>query len=175
MCTTNLWFCFCRIKWDKSLDSSKFTVAYEDRFAGIVEKAFGEFDWDSDLASVGPEVLAIPQHRIQYFKYGNRVVWKKENRLDDFFGSTGGGKNILDVIKEEEQIPDLVEADSTETPINQNTMCVTKPESNLPTLTEAQPQEKTTISSPSAKSKKRKILCLTSRIRKSYLMGTAST
>ena len=93
-------FSFFRIKWDKSLDASKFTVAYEDRFIGIVEKDFRDFDWDSDLASVGPEVLAVPQHRVQYFKYENRVVWKKDTRLDDFFGSTGGGKTIIDVMKE---------------------------------------------------------------------------
>ena len=98
-----------RIKWDQSLDSSKFIVAFEDRFIGIIERAFEDFDWDSDLASVGPDVLAIPQHRVQYFKYGNRVVWKKENRLDDFFGSTGGGKTIIDVIKEEQQLSELVE------------------------------------------------------------------
>ena len=30
-------------------------------------------------------------------------MWNKETRQDDFFGSTGSGKSILEVMKEEEQ------------------------------------------------------------------------
>ena len=80
------------------MQPSNFIVGYDDRFKGIIEKSFVDFDWDSDLSSVGPDVLAIPQHRIQYFKYRDRIVWNKKNRLDDFFGSTGSKRTIVDVI-----------------------------------------------------------------------------
>ncbi|CAK8698489.1 unnamed protein product [Clavelina lepadiformis] len=87
-----------RIKWDRQLDSTQFIVGYEDRFVGIVEKDFGDFDWDSDIASVGPDILAIPQHRIQYFKYQDEIVWDKRNRHDEVFGSTGSKTTILEII-----------------------------------------------------------------------------
>lgn len=78
-------------------------MGYEDRFIGIIERQFDEFDWDNDIAAVGPDILAIPQHRIQYFKYNNKVVWEKDSRLDDFFGSTGSGNTIHNIIKESSQ------------------------------------------------------------------------
>ncbi|KAM9113546.1 leukocyte receptor cluster member 9 isoform 2-T4 [Pangshura tecta] len=89
-----------RILWDSQLPPSDFTVGHLDRFSGVREDAFTAFCWE-DLASVGLEVLAIPQHRIQYFKYRGRVVWDKASRLDDVFGSTGGGRTILEVMEEE--------------------------------------------------------------------------
>ncbi|XP_053871034.1 leukocyte receptor cluster member 9 isoform X1 [Malaclemys terrapin pileata] len=89
-----------RILWDRQLPPGEFTVGHLDRFSGVREDAFTAFCWE-DLASVGPEVLAIPQHRIQYFKYRGRVVWDKASRLDDVFGSTGGGRTILEVMEEE--------------------------------------------------------------------------
>ena len=52
----------------------------------IIEK----FTHWCDLGSVGSgeEVLAIPQHRIQYFKYKGIKVWDKPSRTDLIFGST---------------------------------------------------------------------------------------
>ena len=48
------------------------------------------------------EDLAIPQHRIEYFKYRGTKVWDKKSRLDLVFGSSGDnhGKTIDDVMKE---------------------------------------------------------------------------
>ena len=88
-----------RIQWDSALPSEHFTVAYIDRFIGIVEKNFGAFSWE-DIASVDYDELAIPKHRIQYFKYKKQVVWDKTKRIDNVFGSTGSQKTILDVIAE---------------------------------------------------------------------------
>ena len=107
---------FYRIIWDKSLDENYFTVAYEDRFTGTIEKHFSEFNWDIPIASAGPDIFCIPQHRIQYFKFKNRVVWDKECRLDDFFGSTGSGTAIHDVMVQEEKefvIPETNEVDES--------------------------------------------------------------
>ena len=42
-------------------------IGYLDRFLGTVEEAFSTFTW-GDLASLSWDTLAIPQHRIQYFK-----------------------------------------------------------------------------------------------------------
>ncbi|XP_043937520.1 leukocyte receptor cluster member 9 [Protopterus annectens] len=91
-----------RIQWDSSLLKNYFTVGYLDRFLGVIEKPFTEFSWE-DLASVEYGVLAVPKHRIQYFKYRDVIVWDKTNRIDDVFGSTGGGKTILDVIENYEK------------------------------------------------------------------------
>lgn len=86
-----------RIIWDDELQPKDFVVGYLDRFTGIMEKGFGEFSWE-DLASVDHFVdLAIPRHRIQYFKYLGEIVWDKRERIDKVFGSTGSKETILDV------------------------------------------------------------------------------
>ena len=87
-----------RILWDPDLPSEEFTVGYLDRFVGIIEKPFSAFSWE-DIASVGASVLAVPKHRIQYFKYRNEIVWDKRCQLDNFFGSRGG-KVIQEVLRE---------------------------------------------------------------------------
>ncbi|XP_053546724.1 leukocyte receptor cluster member 9 isoform X2 [Bombina bombina] len=87
-----------RIRWDAMLPKECFSVGYLDRFLGIIEKPFSAFSWD-DLASVSYDVLAIPKHRIQYFKFKDLVVWDKSTRTDNVFGSAGSGMTILDVIE----------------------------------------------------------------------------
>ena len=88
-----------RILWDEQLPNECFVIGYLDRFVGVTEKPFSVFSWE-DLASVDYDVLAIPKHRIQYFKYKSRVVWDKLSRRDDVFGSTGGTQKITDIIQE---------------------------------------------------------------------------
>ena len=57
-----------RIQWDENINKEHITVGYLDRFLGIKECKFGAFDWgDIVLADMG--ALAIPEHRINYFKY----------------------------------------------------------------------------------------------------------
>ena len=85
-----------RVRWDPALPTEKFTIGYLDRFVGIIEKPFNVFSWEN-LATVAPDVLAVPEHRIQYFKYLDEVVWDKMKQLDNVFGSRGG-KLIQDVI-----------------------------------------------------------------------------
>ena len=87
-----------RILWDPDLPSDDFTVGYLDRFVGIIEKPFSSFSWE-DLATVGINVLAVPKHRIQYFKFGDEIVWDKRSQVDDFFGSRGG-RVIQDIVAE---------------------------------------------------------------------------
>ncbi|XP_045166063.2 leukocyte receptor cluster member 9-like [Mercenaria mercenaria] len=86
-----------RILWDGALQQDQFLVGYLDRIDGLKEKYFNAFSWE-DIASVDYTVLAIPKHRIQYFKYKNEIVWDKRCRLDNVFGSTGSKKTIADVI-----------------------------------------------------------------------------
>lgn len=88
-----------RIIWDSQLPSEHFVLGYLDRFVGIVEKPFKSFNWE-DLSTVSHKVLAIPKHRIQYFKYKGVIVWDKEKQLDNVFGSRGTGKTIMDVMRE---------------------------------------------------------------------------
>ncbi|KAL4226766.1 hypothetical protein ACF0H5_014746 [Mactra antiquata] len=86
-----------RILWDSALQQDQFLVGYMDRIDGLKEKYFNAFSWE-DIASVDYTVLAIPKHRIQYFKYKNEIVWDKRCRLDNVFGSTGSKITISDVI-----------------------------------------------------------------------------
>ncbi len=94
-----------RIEWDDRLDKRYFRVGYLDRFLGLQEKSFTDFDFKVDLSTVSDRhstILAIPKHRIQYFKYANEIIWDKETRTDFMFGSTGNQQTIYDVIKRHE-------------------------------------------------------------------------
>lgn len=102
-----------RIQWDEELSPKDFVVGYLDRFIGIMEKSFTDFSWE-DLASVDHFVdLAIPRHRIQYFKYRGEIVWDKRERIDRVFGSTGSKETILDVKKRTGNNQDSDEGQST--------------------------------------------------------------
>ncbi|XP_068215768.1 uncharacterized protein [Palaemon carinicauda] len=94
-----------RIQWDCDLKKEHFVVGYLDRFVGVVEKPFTAFTWEH-LATVSIDQLAIPQHRIQYFKYRGTKVWDKNERLDNVFGSTGSNVTIQEVM---EQVDEEIE------------------------------------------------------------------
>lgn len=98
-----------RILWDPDLPSEEFTVGYLDRFVGIMEKPFSAFSWE-DISTVGASVLAVPKHRIQYFKYRDEIVWDKRCQMDNFFGSRGG-RVIQDIV---EKVQKDSATDSTE-------------------------------------------------------------
>jgi len=103
-----------RIQWDDDLPTEDFIVGYIDRFIGIVEKSFNSFSWE-DIASVDYSTLAIPKHRIQYFKYKDTVIWDKRSRLDKVFGSTGNPKEIYDIIRDYKQKSSRTVEDSKKT------------------------------------------------------------
>lgn len=105
-----------RILWDDKLDKDDFLVGYLDRFRGIVEKYFSAFSWE-DIASVDYDVLAIPKHRIQYFKYRSQKVWDKPTRMDNVFGSTGSGMTIYDVINNYQE-PSETKGDGNAEPVS---------------------------------------------------------
>ena len=54
-----------------------------------------------DLCDVesGRNPSAVPQHRIQYFKYKEVTAWDIEKRLDVIFGSSGDAKLIINIIE----------------------------------------------------------------------------
>ncbi|XP_012589004.1 PREDICTED: leukocyte receptor cluster member 9 [Condylura cristata] len=90
-----------RIRWDPRLDPADFSVGYIDRFLGVREEPFGAFCWDEPLAALGPGVLAVPQHRVRYFRHRGRLVWDRASRTDLVFGSgsaAGRGPTILDLL-----------------------------------------------------------------------------
>ena len=105
-----------RILWDESLPTEKFTVGYLDRFVGIVEKPFSSFSWE-DIASVDYSTLAIPKHRIQYFKYKDMIIWDKRSRVDKVFGSVGTCDKIHDVMRNYDQI--LTDDNADKGPVTQ--------------------------------------------------------
>ncbi|XP_041708478.2 leukocyte receptor cluster member 9-like isoform X2 [Coregonus clupeaformis] len=79
-----------RILWDPSVEAADFVVGYVDRFLGVLERPFSEFNWDADPCDCDySSELALPRHRIQYFTHRGRRVWDRNNRTDTVFGSTG--------------------------------------------------------------------------------------
>lgn len=94
-----------RIRWDPRLDPADFAVGYADRFLGVREEPFAAFCWDEPLAALGPGVLAVPEHRVRYFRFRGRVVWDRASRTDLVFGSgsaAGRGPTILDALGAED-------------------------------------------------------------------------
>ena len=115
-----------RIQWDEMMPPESFTIGYLDRFTGLVEDEFSKFSNWGNLVSLKSlkwhytfcstkighfhifqseadyEALAIPQHRIEYFKYRGTKVWDKKSRLDLVFGSAGDnkGKSIEEIMSE---------------------------------------------------------------------------
>ena len=89
--------CIQRIIYDPLLQASDFSVGYKDRF----QTAEKESAFDAPNQSIeGPErlfLLALPEHRISYIKFRKRLVWHKEQKLDDVFGSRGG-QRIQDIV-----------------------------------------------------------------------------
>nr|XP_039250956.1 uncharacterized protein LOC120328512 isoform X1 [Styela clava] len=93
-----------RLKWDEQLKNEEFIVGYEDRFRGILEVPVFDLNWQDDISATGPAVqLTIPEHRVQYFKWNSEVIWKKENRTDFVFGSTGSNIGIVDFMERSKQ------------------------------------------------------------------------
>ncbi|XP_076594328.1 leukocyte receptor cluster member 9 [Chaetodon auriga] len=79
-----------RILWDSSVDASEFVVGYVDRFLGVLERPFNDFNWDTNPCDCDYSAeLALPRHRIQYFIYRGHRVWDRHSRTDRVFGSTG--------------------------------------------------------------------------------------
>ncbi|KAI4248523.1 MAG: hypothetical protein L6R40_001085 [Gallowayella cf. fulva] len=76
-----------RIRHDPTLEVSDHVVGYEDRHVGIMWK--GVEEW---LSTIEEEDF-IPLHRIQYFKRksDDHVVWDREKRIDEIFGSGVSG------------------------------------------------------------------------------------
>ncbi|KAI1143143.1 hypothetical protein F5Y05DRAFT_143909 [Hypoxylon sp. FL0543] len=72
-----------RLRWDQAIDSSDYMVGYEDRFSGVMERSVDS--WKSETT----HEEFIPEHRIVYFKRKSdgAVVWDKEERRDEIFGS----------------------------------------------------------------------------------------
>ena len=66
-----------RIRFDAALDVARFTVGYEERFAGVRE---------APLAGVLGEG-EVPWHRIWFIKAGTLVVWDRRERIDLILGS----------------------------------------------------------------------------------------
>lgn len=87
-----------RLQWDTAFNKDDFIVGYIDRMKGLLEKNFTAFTWE-DLATVDMYALAIPQHRIQYFKYKSEKVWDKNERLDNVFGSTGSMITLTEAVQ----------------------------------------------------------------------------
>ncbi|XP_059196035.1 leukocyte receptor cluster member 9 [Centropristis striata] len=100
-----------RILWDSSVEGSEFVVGYVDRFLGVLERPFNDFNWDTDPCDCDySSELALPRHRIQYFTYRGHRVWDRHSRTDRVFGSTGqslappfGGEEEVKEVQEQQQ------------------------------------------------------------------------
>lgn len=124
-----------RIFWDQEINKEYITVGYLDRFLGIKEVLFNLFDW-GDIVEADINSLAIPRHRIHYFKYKNETIWDKKTRLDNVFGSTGSNITIHDVINRLKTV-DFNPVNSNENEIVQNRVGRPRPEKNNDNATNA--------------------------------------
>ncbi|GMI22323.1 hypothetical protein TeGR_g11962 [Tetraparma gracilis] len=81
-----------RVLHDPSMGSpDSIIVGYWDGIAGkVLEKPLSKFSCWGDIAMASLHALAIPQHRIRYFKHGpsETMLWHKADKLDLIFGST---------------------------------------------------------------------------------------
>ena len=66
-----------RIRFDSALDPRRFTIGYEERFAGVREAPLADFIGEGE----------IPWHRIWFIKAGPLIVWDRRERIDLVFGS----------------------------------------------------------------------------------------
>ncbi|XP_024123055.1 leukocyte receptor cluster member 9 [Oryzias melastigma] len=111
-----------RILWDPSVDASEFIVGYVDRFLGVLERPFCDFNWDANPCDCDYTTeLALPRHRIQYFIYRGQRVWDRHSRSDRVFGSTGqslappfGREEEVNAEESQEQPQDDLEAEQEE-------------------------------------------------------------
>ena len=93
-----------RLEWDPACCAAAVVVGYHDRILGeIVEKPLDAFSRWGAIELAGDDELAIPQHRVVYFKSGDAIVWDKRRiydgcRLDGVYGSTGHVKVDLSEI-----------------------------------------------------------------------------
>ncbi len=75
-----------RIFWDPSLSVDEFIFGYTDRFEGLKEASCSAPN-ENVKGKERQLVKAIPEHRIEYIKYRERVVWHKAQRVDLVFGT----------------------------------------------------------------------------------------
>ncbi|XP_015236724.1 PREDICTED: leukocyte receptor cluster member 9 isoform X2 [Cyprinodon variegatus] len=102
-----------RILWDPSVEASDFVVGYIDRFLGILERPFCEFNWDTNPCDCDYSTeLALPRHRIQYFAYKGHHVWDRHSRTDRVFGSTG--QSLAPPFGKEEEVKEENHAEDQE-------------------------------------------------------------
>ncbi|KAM4580763.1 leukocyte receptor cluster member 9 isoform 2-T2 [Odontesthes bonariensis] len=95
-----------RILWDSSVDASEFVVGYVDRFLGVLERPFCDFNWEINPRDCDYSVeLALPRHRIQYFCYRGHRVWDRHSRTDRVFGSTG--QSLAPPFGREEEVKEI--------------------------------------------------------------------
>jgi uncharacterized protein (UPF0248 family) len=79
-----------RILWDPALDAKDFVFGYRDRFNGVRE---AEVSTPNENVKGQQRLLikALPEHRIEYVKFRERIVWHKTSRVDLIFGTGSGG------------------------------------------------------------------------------------
>jgi uncharacterized protein (UPF0248 family) len=79
-----------RVMWDDTIASQDVLVGYEDRFTGVQERPFNDFNWTDDLGSLSHLAVAIPRHRVVHYTSGGPTMLSRPDRLDHVFASTGG-------------------------------------------------------------------------------------
>ena len=97
-----------RLEWDPACCAAAVVVGYHDRILGeIVERPLDAFSRWGAIELADENELAIPQHRVVYFKSGDMIVWDKRRiydvdgmscRLDAVYGTTGHVKVDLSEI-----------------------------------------------------------------------------
>ena len=66
-----------RIKWDPSIDESRFSVLWRQRSGELAEVPF--LEWREDV---------IPWHRVEVFQRDGVIVWDRQRRIDEVVSPT---------------------------------------------------------------------------------------
>jgi uncharacterized protein (UPF0248 family) len=78
-----------RLRYDRNYDIDGCVVGYKDRHTSrIMEKPVSE--WSSETT----DEEFIPEHRIEYFKLNQGLIWKKTTKLDKMFNSGNGSSEL---------------------------------------------------------------------------------
>ena len=81
-----------RVRFDDLVPADRVFVTVLDRFRGPVVMGFDEICWTRD------RFRSLPEHRVLAFWLDDELLWDKEQRVDNVFGSAGSGTTIVDVL-----------------------------------------------------------------------------
>ena len=102
-----------RIEADPRLDKSLIRVGFIDRFIGLQEKRYQEFDCKLDSSETQDRsalTSIVPKHLIQYFKYGDDIIWDKDKQNDVLLDAADSQQTIEDILNRQKNSREMIDS-----------------------------------------------------------------